>query len=93
MSVSIWHVLLSDGDWYKVFATSRDEAVEIVQSIHYDDISLDEFIRDFAPTVDLVPDGQRLVVNDEFHGTRKWTAKRWAKNEKPGPFTSNTYDY
>jgi hypothetical protein len=44
------------------------------------------------------PDGRvrgsvLVLVNDEDRGQQKWTAKRWAKGERPGPFCSNTYEW
>ena len=91
--IVIWDVHISDGDWYYVFARSEKEALRIVIDTHYDDMRMREFRREYKPTVRRIPDRETILVNDEDRGQQKWTAKRWAKGETPGPFCSNTYDW
>lgn len=88
--VVIWDVHLFNGDWYYVFARSEKEALRIVIHTHYE-MRTRDFRTQFAPKIRRVPDGEKILVNDEDRGQQKWTAKRWAKGERPGPFCSNTY--
>lgn len=91
--VSIYDVTLSDGDWYYIFARSEKEALRIVIQFHYDDMRTREFRKTYSPVITKVLGKEKILVSCEEKGQRNWTAKRWCKGEKPGPFTSNTYEY
>lgn len=88
--VFIWSVHLSDGDWYWVFARSGSGAEQIVARLHYE-MKLAEFRRTYSPNVLRFKDSEKLAVDTE-RGSFYRTCKQWAKNEKPGPFVSNTYE-
>ena len=90
--VVIWDVHLFNGDWYYVFAVSEKQALRIVINTHYE-MRTREFRNQFAPKIRRIPDNEKILVNDEDRGQQKWTAKRWAKGERPGPFCSNTYTW
>lgn len=91
--VAIYDVTLKTGDWFYVFARSEKDSRDVVRTTHFREMQRREFNREMKPAVARVPDNQRILVNDEDRGKQlNWTAKRWAKGETPGPFTSNTYD-
>lgn len=90
--VRIYNASLTDANWYLVFAKSRAEALAIVRLSHYPDLTAAEFRRTLDPSAILVPDDQKILVNDEINGQQNWPAKRWAKHEASGLFCSNTYE-
>ena len=92
MSVGVYRITLSNGDWFCVFAHTSREALGIVQSNHFPDVSMKEFKQQERPVVKRVPDDEELLVDDEEFGQHKWTAKKWAAGEGPGLFCSNTYE-
>lgn len=89
-AIAIYSVLLSDGDWYWVFATSENQAIRIVNTNHYE-LTRHEFKKTYSPHVSKIPANQKLLVACDDRGQHNWTARRWAKGEKPGLFCSNTY--
>lgn len=91
--VVIWHIRLSNGDWYTVFAKHEKDALGLLVSVHYDNVDMLEFLETYKPTIRRVSDNEKMLVNCEDRGQRNWSAKRWAKGETLGMFTSNTYDW
>lgn len=91
-SVCIWHVSLSDENWYDVFARDAKEAERIVRTIHYPDLNWREFRKEMKPKVTIVDPDRKMSVCHEGVGCLTKTAREWVRGEEPGPFTSNTYE-
>lgn len=88
--VAIWEIILRDGDWYRVFARTEKEAMNLVRSNHYD-MSIKDFKSLWAPKIRQIPANQIFSCRTE-DGEESKSAYLWARGEVPGLFTSNTYD-
>ncbi len=89
-SLGVWHVQLNDGDWFKVFARTANEAKRIVRETHYD-MAPSDFRAQFNPTVKKCRLTEKMTVKGDGYRETK-SVRAWLSGQTSGPFTSNTYE-
>lgn len=86
----MYRITLSDSNWWLIVAKSRVDALRVLYSAHFQNLALEEFINVYNPSIENVPDGEVLTLDDKGVDYSK-TAEQWCSLCWSHPFTSNTY--